>query len=180
MAEKKKRKTKAINDRDRSKPQNTAEVKPKSKIVVLEEYFNFNSFRKVPITKETIMRLAESGVQWARENERAYKVKQFMAEQGLNQNTWWRWCQTHPELQEANDQMVMLLGNRRERGLIERKFDASSTMFMMPHYDSDWKKMSEWKASLTQKAEASGTGATINVVMSEIPRSPLVPDRKES
>lgn len=149
----------------------------KAKVDMLEEYWNFDSMRLIPVTKATILRLAENGIKWARENERAYKVEQFLVEQGIELKTWLRWCDQHPELQNAYDHMLTIIGCRREVGLLERKLETQATMFMMPSYDPRWKKALEWKTGLTNKSE--GPGGTQFVVIPACPNSPLVPEKKE-
>jgi hypothetical protein len=179
MAMKMKRKHRKGNiDQERENTSHpTIQKANKAKVEVLDEYWNFDSMRLLPMTKATILRLAENGIKWAKDNEKAYKVEQFLVEQGINLRTWQRWCEQHEELQNAHDQMVMIIGCRRESGLLERRFDSQSTMFMMPHYDGNWKKNLEWKTGLTNKTE--GVGGTQFVVIPACPNSPLVPEKKE-
>jgi hypothetical protein len=174
----KRRRHKGMIDNDRTIPQRNIKKTNRAKIELLEEYYNFNSMKLIPITKETLDRLAENGERWAMNNPKAYKVAQFCIEQGIPERTWDRWQMVSPRLKEANDNMNMIIGCRREEGLIERRFDSGSTMFMMPHYDSNWKRMCEWRASLKPK-EGEGKGSETFVVIEKYPNSALVPEKKD-
>lgn len=166
------------NNRTIAKPQHSMNQVKASKIEFLEDYYNYNSQRLIPVTKETLERLSINGEQWAICNERALKVKQFLVEQGIPETTWRRWCKICPRLQLANDNMKTVIGCRREVGVIERKFEPGSIIAMMPHYDDDWKDNAEWKSSLNKKEEAGKSVETF-VVIETYPDSHLVPEKKE-
>jgi hypothetical protein len=166
------------NDRTEVKPQHSMNRVKSSKIELLEEYYNYNSQRLIPITKETLERLARNAEQWSINNDRAFKVKQFMVEQGIAETTWRRWCKICPRLKEANDNMKTVIGCRREVGVIERKYEPGSIIAMMPHYDDDWKDNAEWKSNLSKKEDDSKGGETF-VVIEKYPDSHLVPEKKD-
>lgn len=173
----KRRKGKIDNERTVSIiPQHSNEQQEKAKIELLEEYYNYNTWSLIPISKSTLERLRENAIKWAIFDDKALKIKQFLILNGITQSTWDRWRNKHTEIQEAHEIMLMAIGNRREEGLLTRKFDNGSTMFTMPHYDDDWKKLCEWRAKLAQKENAV-SGSQI-VVIEKAPSSPLVPERK--
>jgi|ERR1044072_1623724 hypothetical protein len=178
MSEKKTRKRrKGQIENDRTKPHHTIENTKGTKIEVLDEYWNYDSMRLVPITQGTMERLIQNGILWARTHPDAIKVSQFLDMNGITKSTWDRWEEKYETIREGNKIIVSILGNKRELGLLTRKYEPGSTAYMMPHYDSDWKKIVEWRTGLTQKTEAAG--GTQFVVIPEYGRSPLVPDKKE-
>lgn len=177
----KRRRHKGNIDNDRTEatiPHHSMKKTKSPKIELLEDYYNFNSMRLIPVTMETLARLAGNGEAWAATNEKAYSVEQFCAEQGIPERTWDRYRARSPRLQEAHENMIMIIGCRREAGLIERRFESGSTMFMMPLYKSSWKEMCEWRASLKPKEGAVKAGETF-IVMEKYPESSLVPEKKD-
>ncbi len=168
-------------DNDRSNgpiPQHSMEKANGTKIELLDEYYNYNSQRLVPVTIATLIRLAENAEKWAYTTEKGYKIQDFMILQGISEYRWARYCQMCPRLQEANDNMLTILGCRREAGLIERRFEPGSTIFMMPKYDKDWADMCKWRASLKPK-EVEHKGGETFVVIEKYPESDLVPKKEQ-
>lgn len=167
-------------DNDRTKaviPQDSSKSDNKTKIEVLEEYYNYDSQRLTPITQGTLERLMLNGVKWAREVEEAIKLSQFMDLNGIPKYTWQRWQDKYEIVANGTKHILTILGNKRELGLLTRKFDNGSTMFMMPHYDEDWKHIFAWRSNLSKKDQVS-QGPQI-VVIERSANSPLVPERKE-
>lgn len=160
-----------------AKPQSNVEEKKKRKCRLLEEYYNYTLLDKTILTNSTLDRFAQDIVQWASANEDAIKINQFLALKGVAYSTWGEWCSKYPILQEAHDHAKLIIGNRREIGLMTRKFEANSTSMMMPLYDVDWKKIVEWKTNLNKKEEPE-TG-TKYIFVEKIPDSPLVPKKKD-
>lgn len=179
MTEQRRRKKGKI-DNDRAElviPQHSASSESKAKIELLEEYYNFNTFRLMPVSQSTLERLRDNAIKWAISDNNALKIKQFLILNGITPGTWTRWKDKYPEIKEAHEVMLTAIGNRREVGLITRKFDPGSTMKSMIVYDEEWKHIGEWWANLSQK-ESIGGGQQI-VVIEKIADSPLVPIRKE-
>lgn len=174
----KRRRNKGNIDSDRTIPQSTVPIEKKSKVEVLEEYYNYDSMRLIPITQGSLERLMENGRKWAREEEDAIKLSQFTDLNGIPLRTWQRWREAHKVVDEGTRDILMILGNKRELGLLKRKFEPGSTIFMMPHYDEDWKDMCKWRASLKPKEEGGKGGETF-VVIEKYPNSPLVPEKKD-
>jgi hypothetical protein len=154
---------------------NTA--KPKEpKVVQLDEWLNFNTYEKGILTTLSIERLARELVEWARTNPEAIKINQFLEERGIHIRSWNRWCTKYEVLRDARDHAKMILGNRREHGVMTRKYEPTSTNFMMLNYDDDWVDTMKLKTGLTNKDGDSGGGPQI-VVIEKYPDSPMVPTR---
>lgn len=152
---------------------NTAKTK-EPKVVLLDEWINFNTYEKGILTTLSIEKLAKQLIDWVKANPEAIKINQFLEECGIHIRSWSRWCQKYEVLADARDHAKMILGNRREHGVMTRKYEPSSTTFMMLHYDSDWVDTMKLKTNLTDKDAGTGGGQQI-VVIEKYPESPLVP-----
>lgn len=159
-----------------SNPQDTKEPESKPKCVLLDEFDNFKTGEKDILTTLSAPRICRELIQWAFTDPEAIKVKQFLAEKGICDRTWNRWCQKHEDIGKAHHFAKMIIGNRREHGMITRKYEPSQTAKNMWMYDDDWKISAEFWANLSEK------GITENnvkyIIMPEVPDSPLVPKRK--
>lgn len=172
------RRQKGKIESDRTIPQRKSDCTEKSKVVLLEEYYNYDSMRLLPATIGTLERLIENGIKWARENDDALKLAQWLDKNGVSNTTWRRWEERHPFFKEGTQQIVRIIGIRRELGLLRFKLQPQAVLAMMAHYDEDWKRIFEWRASLNKK-EGTSTGGPQIVVLEKTPDSPLVPPRKE-
>jgi hypothetical protein len=178
---KKLRRHKGMIDNDRSKapiPQHSTENTDKPKIQVLEEYYNYDSMRLVPITNATLERLMDNGRKWARDVKDAIKLKQWTDLNGIPWCTWQEWVKKYPIAAQGAQDILIILGNKRELGLVERKYEPGSIIFMMPHYDDDWGNMCKWRASLKPKEGEQKSGETF-IVIEKYPESDLVPEKKD-
>jgi len=80
---------------------------------------------------------------------------------GISRTSFDSLCERNKVLKEARQVVRMIFGNRRELGAINRKYDAATVAFMMPHYDQDWKDMVEWKSKLKNEDQANKGNITI-------------------
>lgn len=158
-------------------PQHSMKKADSAKIEVLEEYYNYDSMALIPITNATMMRLIHNGMKWAREVDDAIKLSQFQDKNGVSKYTWQRWREKYKWFDEGTLQILTILGNKRELGLLTRKYEPGSTIFMMPHYDDDWGNMCTWRASLKPKENTVKAGETF-VVIEKYPESDLVPKKE--
>lgn len=144
---------------------------------VVDEYMDMFSFRKCPVSEAFLDHLATELVDWAKNDDKAIKVTQFLGLKGIHSKTFDRWRDRHPKMQDAYEYALMVIGDRRESGAIYKKFDASIVSFTMPHYDKDWVKQHEWRAKLKETEQQSNE--TRIVVLEKYPDSPMVPKKKE-
>ena len=165
-----------MEKKKRSSHRNTTITKG-PKVVLLDEWLNFNTYEKSILTTTSIERLARELVEWARSNPDAIKISQFLEERGIHIRSWSKWCNNYPVLSDARDHAKMILGNRREHGVMTRKYEPSSTNFMMINYDAEWAETMKLKTSLLEKAADSG-GPQI-VVIEKYPESSLVPAKPD-
>ena len=124
-------------------------------------YVNMYTQKQMPIAITFLEKLAEELVNWIRNNPRVYKINQFLEEKGIDRTTFQRWMTRCPKLAAANSFTVMVLGNRRESGMIEKRFAEHSTMFSMPMYDEDWMNMHKFHAELRKKEDDQKQSITI-------------------
>lgn len=78
------------------------------------------------------------------------------------------WVGLYPEIKMAYNEAISAIADRREIKALKREVDASVVMPMMPHYDRDWKEMTEWRSRLkVDENKASGPQIVEIPVMAE-------------
>lgn len=157
-------------------PQDTKEPENKPKCVMWDEWDNFRTGEKDILTSTSGPRICRELIEWALSDPDAIKIKQFLAFKGISEKTWHRWCQKHELFQETHDFAKMIIGNRREHGMITRKFEPSQTARNMWIYDEDWERSAKFWASLNDKTVTES--GTKYIIIPEVADSPLVPKRK--
>ena len=160
--------------------QRDAELKSKSDALTSDpsnvnfsDFYNMSTLTKQIASEKWAEAMAKRIITWA-ETDEALALGEFYAQIGILNSDFTDLASKYPILGKALDYSRMLLGVRREKGMITRKFDAGSVAFMMPHYDSAWREIVAWRASLKQPVDLSGQPRLQYVVIPEIPNSDLV------
>jgi hypothetical protein len=123
--------------------------KPSSRQAVLERDINF--FKKVPVSDEYLAKLAFDLVHWALNDPRALKLTQFRTSRLICRDMWDKWLERSAELRDARELALEVIGDRRELGGLEKRFDSSIVSFTMPVYDPAWKELVAWRAALKEE-----------------------------
>jgi hypothetical protein len=131
-------------------------------------FMNMTTLTKQIATQVWAEKMATKLVKWVEESEDAVTLTEFYRSIGVLSQDFCELSRKYPILEKAQEYARMVIGDRREKGMIKRKFDSGSTAFMMPHYSYDWKKIIEWRASLKQPAGESGKTRVQYVVIPEI------------
>jgi hypothetical protein len=167
--------------KEKSKKGKALDAKPtvvnRQKVVLCDEWLNFNTYEKSVYTNLSIIRLGKEVIAWARNNPDAIKIGQFLEEKGIGRRSWNRWCENYPDLQEAYEHAKMIIGNRREFGALTRKYDSGYVSKTQITYCEDYKEALRETAAITNK-ELLNSGNRV-VVIERYPDSPLVPHKKE-
>jgi len=155
---------------------------PKSDKVAIkpfrEEYYtDLFSFAITPVSQSYLLKFALEWVSWASDNEDALTMTQYLNLKRLHQKTIDRWALRCPELTQAHEMVLQIIGDRRERGAITRKFDAAVVLKSMAMYNAKWREIEEWRATMSAKVAAAGGGIQV-VELERYADSPLVPHKK--
>lgn len=86
------------------------------------------------------------------------------------------WEKRYPQLKEANQQALRILGRIREAGALNKRYDAGTVAAVQWHYSDTWaaKRNHDDQQKLKQNEAASQPF----IVLPQYPNSPLVPQKK--
>lgn len=152
------------NTKPTLKPKNPSAIKsrdPESSVSPwLEDYLDLQSMKMKPISEASIERISLELVEWSKQED-SLVFRDFYDNKNIPEDAYYRWINTYPILKAAHNLAKGRIGSRREKGVITRKYEASSIIGSMPMYDKEWKDLIAWKSSLK---EQSATGnITINL-----------------
>jgi len=119
-------------------------------------------------------KMARKMIDWAEQTEDAVTLEEFYRSIGMLSQDFCDLAHKYPILEKALQYTRMIIGDRREKGMITRKYDAGSVAYMMPHYSNNWKEIVAWRSSLKQSEGSQGNVRMQYIVMPEIPSSDLV------
>lgn len=145
-----------------------------------EFYRDMFTLKMKPIPNDYLLHFALEWVTVTLKDEEMITIEDYLILKGVEQSTVDRWCKRSEELRAAHDYVLMILGNRREKGGLTRKFDAGLIKTTQHLYNIKWKELEEWRANLSAKiAQAHGGDKNFIIEMNTTPNSPLVPPKKQ-
>ncbi len=164
----------------RSDDSNSKGIEVKSegkKVRMIDEFYDGNRCEYSLLTTTTAKRFADELTKWAKEDENAIALTQYVAKLGVAMSTFYGWLEKSPELKRAVAIAKVHIAARREHGAMTHKFSPGPTMMMMPFYDEEHRKIVEWKSNLTQK-QGDREGGDRFIVLDKWPDAG-VPSRKK-
>jgi len=115
----------------------------------------YKFYSKYPITKVMADDLATELIEWVIDNDKATTFNSFLVQAGLSKMLFHRVAAKSEKLREAKKYAMMAIGDRRENGALNKKFDFNATKLMQGHYDPDWQAREEFLASLKKTSDSS-------------------------
>ena len=163
-----KKSTKTVNDKNSSKTLNAKDSTVKKKPTIKthqEEYHNgFFAYRQKPVHQDYLKLLAQEMLDYFWETEDTYKLTEFYNIKRIHHSTFEGWMERCPELKEAHDLVLQLLGTRREIGAIKGTLNEKTILRSMPMYDVKWRQIEEWYTSMKERLVAGDSGTKIVVL----------------
>lgn len=141
------------------------------------EYMNVSTMTKQLASELWAERMAKKMIDWVKGNQEALTLTEFYISVGILSQDFCELARKYPLLGKAQEYVRMVIGDRRERGMLSRKLDPGATAYTMPNYLPEWKKIVEWRASLRQSSGDPTQPRIQYVVIPEIPNSGLVKER---
>jgi len=104
----------------------------------VEKYRELFIPRERPVSIAFIERLCADLIDWAINDDDALKIIDFYVSRKIHPKTFWRWEQKYPMLTDARNMALNIIGSRREKGALKKKFEPTVMMKQQHHYDKTW------------------------------------------
>ena len=108
------------------------------------------------------------------DNQDPVTAESFYLSRKISTSTFERWLQRCPELQEAWDIAVEVIGARRELGGLMGKLNPGLVRATMARYN---KKYYELQKEMSAKSDSTGSGQTLIVLRDKMPETEIVKER---
>ena len=126
-----------------------------------ETTYNLCSGQHRNLTEEEIILLGHKFVKWVKTIKKPFRPGKFFRDLGWGRETLRRWVEKYPEFAVLYNEGKEELGEYREIGAIERKYDATTVNntlhLFIPEYADARKTEAEFKAKLTKVDEQPTT-----------------------
>jgi len=122
-----------------------------------EVYRDMGSLRINHINDGYLLKFALDWVDWVLDPKNdCLTLEEFYSWKRIHSTTVARWMERCEELKEAHAFVKEYLYIKRDKGAIQRKYDAGYIKYTMPNYNEDFKKLEEWRAKLSDKIGNAG------------------------
>lgn len=108
-------------------------------------------WRSKPITDKELDALGDELIEWATNDESAYKLSTFWNAMRLDKSVIFEWTQRYEPFKKAISIAKSIIGDRRELQALHFKIHPGIVMKTMAMYDSDYKDLCEWESKLSSK-----------------------------
>lgn len=103
-----------------------------------DEYKDCFTFTFKPITQAFVDRFSSELIDWAKNDPKALRIQDFHWNKGIEDKTYYRWCEKHETLAAAHRLALNYIGSRREIGALERKYSEAMVIRTLHNYDPTW------------------------------------------
>ena len=149
---------------------------------IWDEYRSNKTGMRVETTREWATKTGEALIKYAKHPD-SIRIPPFHFSIGMGPATWERLVKLYPELQTALVEALDIIGERRMKLGLEKKYDASLVSFVQHQYHPDWRAAEEYhdrrKAQIAADSSGNPGNTEIHVHMDQIPSTGLVPKKKK-
>lgn len=129
-----------------------------------EYYRDMTTLRMHPVSDGYLLKFAMEWVDWTLDaKNNCTTLEEFYTFKRINPKTVDRWRERCEELQDAFLFIKNFLYTKRDKGVLEKRYDSSYGRLSMPMYNDGIKELEEWRANIVRKIEST-TGQTYVVV----------------
>jgi hypothetical protein len=142
-----------------------------------DEYYSLRSFKKEPINSAWVDKILKALRDFG-DDENSLNISDFYDQMGIPPTTYKRLMAKSEPWTEVHSYVIRRLGSRRERGALERKYDASTVKATIGWYCEVSRSEQERLSMLRLNSEGQVQGASFNLVMNAVESTGKVPKKK--
>lgn len=121
------------------------------------DYVSGEANKAFPETKNLVKRVALALLMWA-EREDSLELVDFALGMKMDRQKLYDWSWRYPEeFGRAYEKAKLMIGSRRRKGALARKFSESMVLKDAHVYDSEWDAINKYHADLRERIAAAGS-----------------------
>lgn len=146
------------------KPNHSTPPKPLTKPASWLEAKDWQAFIYDPKKEKWRQQLIASMFEFF-QDESKVELEQFCFEYKLSRKVLYKWRQRYPDLEEAVDEIKLLLASRRRVGALKRQYDKEVVMKDLHTYDPEWLLVNKYWSELKKSESADVKPSNIVIEM---------------
>lgn len=125
------------------------------------DFITNESFLFFPEREAWRKRFVHTMLQWA-EKEDSLELVDFALEMCMRREVIYDWASKWPEVKEGLDLTRLIIGSRRRKGALTRKYDKEMALRDMHCYDPEWLEINKYHSDMKKEEEKQPTTFIIN------------------
>jgi hypothetical protein len=143
------------------KSNHTSEVKPLTTNRTWQEFIKNDAFMMFPDKDDWRERVCYTMLQWA-EKEDSLEIMDFALEFKIRRQTLYEWADRYPDFRKCFDYVKLIIGSRRRKGALTRKYDKDVVFKDIHRYDPEWLEINKYHSDMKKDEEKQSTTFIVN------------------
>ncbi len=131
-------------------------LQPLSNSRTWRDFLENDAYMQFPANAEWCSRFAYTLLEWATKDD-SVEITDFALEMKMRRQTIYEWAAKYPVIKDALDQARLMIGSRRRKGALTRKFDKDVVFKDMHKYDPEWLEINKYHSDMKKDEEKQPT-----------------------
>ena len=154
--------------KEEKKPTNhTKDLQPLSNTRTWREFMDNDAYMQFPGKDDWRQRFMYTLLEWA-SKEDSLEITDFALEMKMRRATIYDWASRYPDLKDALDFARLMIGSRRRKGALTRKFDKDVVFKDMNKYDPEWLEINKYHSDIKKEEDKQSHTFIINDIKPRI------------
>jgi hypothetical protein len=116
------------------------------------EFLNNDTFMLFPAKDDWRKRFMYTLLEWALKED-SLEITDFAIEMKMRRTTLYRWAEEYSDLKDVLDYARLIIGSRKRKGALTRKFDKDVVFKDMHKYDPEWLEINKYHSDMKKEEE---------------------------
>lgn len=125
------------------------------------EFINNDALMLFPEKEDWRKRFIYTLLDWASKDD-SLEITDFAIEMKMHRRTLYKWSDQYTEIKDALDLARLIIGSRRRKGALTRKFDKDVAFKDMHCYDPEWHAINKYHSDMKKEEEKQSHTFIIN------------------
>jgi hypothetical protein len=131
------------------------------------EYLNEDAFMMFPGKDDWRKRFMYTLLEWA-SKEDSLEITDFAIAMKMRRRTLYKWAEEYEDIKDALDNARLIIGSRRRKGALTRKFDKDVAFKDMHKYDPEWIEINKYHSEMRKDEDKQAHTFIINDIKPRI------------
>lgn len=140
---------------------NSTDIKPLTNTRSWSDFIQNEAYMQFPEKQDWRNRLIYTMYEWASKDD-SLEITDFAIEMKMRRMTLYDWANKYPDIKAALDEVRLMLGSRRRKGALTRKYDKDMALRDMHCYDPEWLAINKYHSDMKKEEEKQAHTFIIN------------------